>query len=245
MRRFFLAHADFSKSPITLIDQSEIHHIKNVLRFKTGDEVCLFNDLGQEAIAVIEQISQSFVELSIKEIKIRGERITPRVILACALPKKSKFEWIIEKCTELGVAEIYPLQTKRTEVILRAEKMVSKLKRFDAVALNAAKQSQRNVRPVIHPGVLFQDLVKKEMSATLKIIPCLIQKRFSFYEALSNYPQAKNVCILIGPEGDFTSQEVEMAVTAGFVPVSLGETVLKVETAAIAAMSFINLFYTR
>ena len=245
MRRFFISQADFSKSSVTLTDHDEIHHIKNVLRFKKGQEVCVFNQKGQEAVCLIEQILADRIEMAIKEVKTSMAQNGPRVILACALPKKSKFEWIIEKCVELGVAEIYPLQTKRTEVILREEKMSAKLKRFEAVALNASKQSGRNHVPVIHPAISFQDVLKKGSAGALKLIPCLIKNRRNLFEVSSSTPGVEEVYILIGPEGDFTDEEVKESISAGYIPVSLGETTLKVETAAISTVSFVKLFFVR
>jgi len=142
MYRFYCSDADFSKSPVIITDIHEIHHIKDVLRLKKGSSIQIFNAKSQQADAVIEEIRESAIDVRIQNIK-QGSEGTFHIILACAPPKKGKFEFIIEKCTELGVDEIIPLKTRRSEVVFTEDKMSAKISRFDAVAVNAAKQSKR------------------------------------------------------------------------------------------------------
>lgn len=238
MPRFFTPHSDFRQSVVTLVDTNEIHHMKNVLRLKKGDEVSLFNGQGEEASGILSALTGTQAEIQIRSVK-KADRKNTSLILACAIPKKAKFEFIIEKCTELGVDEIIPLLTHRTEIRIKGEKAEAKTRRYQTVAVNAAKQCQRSTVPRLHPVTRFADLLKAFTPDDTILIPHLGPKRKNIMEVLQ--PSTKQrIVILIGPEGDFTPDEVKAAEQAGAVAVSLGETVLKVDTAAIAVVTLVR-----
>ena len=205
-----------------------------------GDKLVLFNGQGDEIEGRVENIFKNSVEVLVLNRKKAKKSLT-RVILACAIPKKAKFEFIIEKCTELGVDEIIPMRTARTEVILKDDRQLKKNTRYQAVAINAAKQSGRLTVPVVHPQRLFKDVLTMAPQNALRLIPSLIGERKSLKEVLKSTEHVDEIIYLIGPEGDFTAQEVEMALTAGFISVSLGQTTLKVDTAAIMSVGFARL----
>ena len=240
MYRFYCPDADFSKSSVVIGDTHEIHHIKDVLRLKKGSLIQIFNARSQQADAIIEQISETSIHVLVKTVK-QNERVPQaKIILACAPPKKGKFELIIEKCTELGVDEIIPLKTKRTEVIFKEDKMRPKLIRFEAVAVNAAKQSQRAKVPRIYPMTGLLQVLQTLDPNGVHLFPSLHHHPKHISDVLLTAGKQKPVTIFIGPEGDFTPDEVELAIKHGCVPVSLGDTVLKVETAAIAAVALVK-----
>ncbi|MBU1727106.1 MAG: RNA methyltransferase, partial [Candidatus Omnitrophica bacterium] len=162
-----------------------------------------------------------------------------RLTIACALPKKAKFDDIVDKLTQLGVDGIIPLNTKRVIVKIDKKKEVVRLERWRKIAMSAAKQSQRASVPVVGHLKSIEEVLK-EGDYDLKLIPHLSGKRRSLKEAIEK-ASPKNILILIGPEGDFTDEEVALAVKYGCVPVSLGELVLRVDTAAIAVASFVRL----
>jgi 16S rRNA (uracil1498-N3)-methyltransferase len=236
MHRFYCPNTDFSPQKITISDSTEIHHLKNVLRMKRGEELVIFNGQGEEVRGVIEKMTDTSAEITVLSRR-RDKGGKTRVILACAIPKKAKFEFIIEKATELGVDEIIPMQTARTEVVVKGERKERKSARYQAVAVNAAKQSGRSVIPDVAEVTLFKDVIAGCGKDTAKLIPCLIGERKPLRQALDQFRPAREIMFLIGPEGDFTPQEVGAALKAGFVPVSLGETVLKVDTAAITVVA--------
>jgi 16S rRNA (uracil1498-N3)-methyltransferase len=162
-----------------------------------------------------------------------------RLAVACALPKKSGFDDIVDKLTQIGADVIFPLVTERV-VVKPEEAQGVRLERWRKIARSAAEQSQRNTLPSIPGIVSFEDLLYESGKYDFKLIPTLEGGRQSLQKVLAEkIPTA--VLILIGPEGDFTLQEVQQAVSAGFHPVTLGENVLRVETAAIAAASYIKL----
>jgi len=239
MHRFYCPSLDQNSKTITIHNPQEIHHLKDVLRLKKGERVTIFNGRGGEALGKISALTSNQVSLSVTSFR---DKISdqPRLILACAIPKRSKFELIIEKATELGVDEIVPLQTKRTEVRYAEDKQRAKQKRFAAVALAASKQCQRSILPIVHPVTSLPEALKLVDEQTIALIPWLEGLRTEILQALTDRPSFSRIIIFIGPEGDFTSQEIDRAVKAGCLPTSLGPTVLRVETAAITGVSIIR-----
>ena len=220
---------------------SEIHHLKNVLRLKKGDKIVAFNGEGKEADGIIQSLNAGNIQVNI--LAVRTDPIqTLSIILACAVPKKAKFETIIEKCTELGVDHIIPLKTERTEIRLEEARLEQKLRRYRTIAINAAKQSQRKSLPAIHPFLTLQSVLREFLnSETLTFIFCLDGNRRPLKEAVkAKKSYHKRILLLIGPEGDFTRREIDAACLAGSLAVSLGENVLKVDTAAMAVTAIIR-----
>lgn len=241
MHRFYCPNTDFSPAKISIINPGEIHHLTRVLRLSRGDTIEIFNGQGDEVTGVIESISSIEVQVSVRERRSR-KNTSAVITLACAVPKKAKFEWIIEKCTELGVDEIIPVRTARTEVIIKEDRMERKGSRYQTVAVNAAKQSARTTVPVVHPQRSFMDVVGSFDESSLRVIFALTGNRKTLKDVLPNAKEFHRIVYLIGPEGDFTPQELDAAVKAGFIPVTLGDTTLKVDTAAIMAVGFTRLF---
>ncbi|MBI5149665.1 MAG: 16S rRNA (uracil(1498)-N(3))-methyltransferase [Candidatus Omnitrophica bacterium] len=246
MHRFYCPQSNLQEPEVIITDPKELHHLRNVLRLKKGDTLTIFNDQGEEATGRVENIQSNKVTVAVESVRQAGAAL-PALVLACAVPKKSKFEWIIEKATELGVDEIIPLKTKRTELGLSGERLARKTIRYRDVAVNAAKQSQRLRVPVIHPVTDFAPALRSFSRGTTVFIPSLPEgeggERKNILEALKAVPAPSRVAFLIGPEGDFTPEEYALARERGCVAVSLGETVLKVETAAITAVACASLFY--
>lgn len=245
MHRFYCQNADFTRTTIIITDKNELHHIRDVLRLKAGQELAIFNGRNQEALAVITSINATEVKASIQSVKEKSEGSRTKIILACAVPKKAKFEFIIEKCTELGADEIIPLKTKRTEVVFAKDKLAPKQARFQKVAVNAAKQSGRSGVPQIHPMTPLTEVLKLgAQEGTMALIPSLNDRSEHIRDVLMSRPRPKAVVVLIGPEGDFTPDEVKLSIEQGCVPVSLGATVLKVDTAAVSSIALVRFFYT-
>ena len=236
MHRFYFPHSDFSSPDITLTDPEEIHHLQDVLRLKKGAAVSLFNGHGDEAQGVIASVGRVKIVVAIQSVA-HLTRPRPGILLACSLPKKSKFEWIVEKATELGVAEIIPLQTERTEIILKGEKEAKKIARFEQVAVSACKQSQNPFLPEIHGAMDLFEAVDFLMNQAVVLMPSLQGERKPLVPILSHLAGQRPIAFLIGPEGDFTDEEYAYAHTQGCVPITLGPTILKVETAAITVVA--------
>jgi len=237
MRRFFVPPENI-RDRISIKDKGEIHHLKNVLRLKSGDEVIISDGKGREYRSRINSTGSEGVVLTvIKEIEATLPKIT--ICLACALPKNSKFDFLVEKATEIGVDRIIPLKTKRTIVELKGDRQEKKIKHWQEIAVNASKQSQRNTIPELGRVFNFREAVGETKKYDLALIPCLFGKRKKIEDVLMQF-EGKSILVFIGPEGDFTPEEVSLAVKAGCQPVALGERVLKVDSAALYSLSVIN-----
>ena len=242
--RFFVPFQKTDQKVI-LNDADEFQHLVKVLRLRKGDEIELINGQGGLASGVIHDIAKTSALIVLREVSWMRASSDPRITLACAIPKKSKFETIIEKCTELGVDRIVPLITERTEFMGEGERVEKKTERFARVALNAAKQCKRLWFPVIDAPMPFARAVEELSSVEAALfIPWLEGERLSLREAMARSlgrTDVKDIVFFIGPEGDFTPEEVKLALQANAVPVSLGENVLKVDTAAMAVVAFARL----
>jgi 16S rRNA (uracil1498-N3)-methyltransferase len=242
MHRFYCPRVNFSSPVIDIRDKNEIHHIRDVLRLKEGDPVTVFNQAGEEAMGEIRECSSCRVSVEIHKVS-KVEKQAPEIVLACAIPKKSKFEFIIEKATELGVDEIIPLKTQRAEMNLKGERLSAKCARYRSVAVNAAKQSGRSYVPILHPVMDFSSAIKFLIGNSVVFIPSLEGDRTPVFAALARQPSPAKAAFFIGPEGDFTPEEYAEARANGCIPVSLGPHILKVDTAAVVAVACASLYY--
>ncbi len=236
MHRCYIPTADFSKSTIIVNDSNEVHHLITVMRLGKGSVFCIFNAAGQMADVTIDVIGEREIVGRIGAVKQMAAN-GAKIILACAIPKRVKFEEIIEKATELGVDEIIPLKTARSEVYIKTDKAAEKNARFNKVAIAAAKQCGRGQVPVITDVKSLEQALKDLPKDVIKVIPSLHGHAKHIREAFALVPRTGAVAIFIGPEGDFTPQEVDSSIKAGCVPVTLGQTVLRVDTAAITTVS--------
>ncbi len=239
MPRFFSPSEKISVNKIILADKEQVHHLKDVLRLKPQDKLTVFDEQGNEYTCRIDKITEK-VSLVIQAQK-KPQKNKMKITVACAIPKKSKFDEIVDKLTQLGVDKIIPLQTQRVVVKLEKNKKISRRIRWEKIALSAAQQSQRNTLPVIAPVQEMREALSQAGNYDLKLIPHLSGRRKTLREIFVKR-KARNILIFIGPEGDFTPEEVRMAINAGCIPVTLGDTVLRVDTAAMAIVSFIRLY---
>ncbi len=242
MNRFYIPRPVILDNLITMQDKEQVHHIKSVLHLKVEEPVIIFDDSGNEYSCLISALSEEVV------LKIREKRSPDKSYLktaftiACAIPKKSKFDEIVDKLTQLGASKIIPLVTERVIVRLDQKKENLRLNRWRKIAQSAAEQSQRKDIPVIEKVQKLKDVLAKSKDFELKLIPTLSGKRRSLREVFALTVPLVNVIVLIGPEGDFSDEEIELAKAQGFIPVTLGDLVLRVDTAAIAAASFIRFY---
>ena len=241
MPRFYVTSPDISGAKITITDRDQVHHIRNVLRLKEKEEVVFFDDRSHEYKTEIVKSSAQSIILKIKEKKKLVITEKTRITVACAIAKNSKIDDIIDKLTQLGVDRIIPLKTKRVIVNFDDKKRETRLMRWRKIAQSAGLQSQRNNFPIIEPVKDIHEVLAESGDFDLKLIPTLLGQRQSLNNVFTK-SKYKNILVLIGPEGDFTPQEVALAKQAGCIAVSLGDLVLRVETAAIATVSFIRFY---
>jgi 16S rRNA (uracil1498-N3)-methyltransferase len=230
--------------PLTVGDrcslvEGNLHYIRSVMRMKPGNRLSLFDGHGQEYSALIVNISaeQALVEIVDKNsVPARPARIT----LLQALPKAQKMDFIVQKATELGVDEIRPFSSERSVPLLTVEKAHQKTERWRKIAQAAAKQCRRSDVPEIVEIQVFAEMLKAVEPNAAKMIFWEGESRLGLRKALQRFPEARIFSILVGPEGGLTSGEVEAAADSGFVSVSLGKQILKLETAAIAILAILQ-----
>ncbi len=234
MHRFYVDRVDGDK--ISIADAEQLHHLKDVLRLKVNEGVAVFDSEGNEYAGVIEGVNkkQAVIKVTASQPARRGKM---KLTIACAIPKGGRMDDIIDQLTQLGVARVIPMATERVVVKLDEAGQEARLKRWRTIAQNAARQSQRNSIPLIGPVTDIASVISQSQAFDLKLIPNLTGARKLIKNVLPA-ARPKNVVVLIGPEGDFTPEEVALALKAGFIPVSLGDTVLRVATAAVAVASY-------
>ena len=237
MHRFFIDHIEGDYAALT--DPEQLHHIKNVLRLKINDEVTVFDGAGHGFMGVITAMDKKQVTLKVTPLNA-SPVVKINLTIACAIPKGSHMDDVIDYLTQLGVARIIPMLTDRVVVKLDAAKAEARQKRWNKIAQSAAQQCQRSDIAVIAPVTDIEKVILDAKDYDLKLIPHLTGQRRPLKDVLAQ-GKYKNIIVLIGPEGDFTLAEVDLALHNGFTPVSLGDTVLRVATAAITAASYIRL----
>lgn len=239
MRRFFLEKNKIQDGKAT-IRGSEARHIGRVLRLGAGDTLYLLDENGWEYKAAIisKRSNRVEVELLKKSPPMADPSIT--VVLGQALPKAQKMDFIVQKATELGVTTIVPFFSERTIPSLNDEQLNKRRIRWKRIALEATKQCGRSVVPRIGDMLPFKDMLNECDDNSLKIILWEDEKDIKLKQVLSDHQHHQKVIILIGPEGGFTSEEVDMARQAGFKSVRLGKYILRTETVGICLLNILQ-----
>ena len=221
--RFFLNEPIYP-GPTTL-EGPEAHHLAHVRRIPEGESVVLFNGDGREYVAEIIGVGKKRVDLQVSRIEDVSRELPTAIHIACALPKADRGDFLIEKLTELGTTSFTPLITERS-IVKSDEGKIDKLRRG---VIEASKQCGRNVLMTIHPAMKFDDWARRATGVRWLAHPT---GQLSIGQA-----KGEPVTVAIGPEGGFSDREVELAVTAGWELRSRGFSILRIETAAIAAVS--------
>lgn len=235
MDRFYLPPADWTADSFRL-SGDEAHHCLRVMRKAIGDPVELFDGEGRWARGVIEQTGSEVVG----RVEESGSTapVGPRLVLCVAIPKGKTMELIVQKAVELGVAAVQPLVTEHTVVRLAGVDGERKRDKWQRVALEACKQCGQNHLPEVRAPQSLGAWLAEPSSATARFLASLVPGARAFREVIGEITTLPaEVEMLIGPEGDFSMEETEAALAAGFLPVTLGAIVLRVETAALYCLS--------
>jgi len=221
---FYIAQFDPSKKVISL-DEDTSKHIARVLRMQEGEKINITDGKGNLVTCAVLETHKKHCKAEVKETAIR-KPATPDITVAISLLKNTnRFEWFLEKATEIGVSEIIPL------ICVRTEKEKFRFERLNAICISAMLQSQQCRLPVLHEPLLFNKAITAIQCDQKFIAHCAEGKKKQLGQRSVNGSAA----ILIGPEGDFTEREIQLALENNFIPVSLGETRLRTETAGVVA----------
>ncbi|CAN5229484.1 Lpg2936 family Dot/Icm T4SS effector methyltransferase [soil metagenome] len=244
MHRFYIPPASWDPDHLAL-DAEESHHCCHVLRCSEGDKVVAFNGAGVEATATIASVADAkAVKLAPISIS-KSPSLAVRIALAQAVPKGKNMDLIIQKATELGAAEIFPLLSERTVVSYDAGESGRKAAKWQRVALEACKQSGQNWLPTVHPPVGPERFFAARPDYELLLVASLRPDSQRLKPILAEHAELHNglapasALVLVGPEGDFTPSELNLAQSSGCLPLTLGPIVLRSETAAIYTLSIL------
>lgn len=228
------------------ISGADVNHIKNVLRMKIGEEIAVSNGIdGNEYRCAISEFTSDSVICELRFVKKDGAELPAKVVLFQGLPKADKMELVIQKMTELGVTEIVPVAMKRCVVKLDDKKSASKITRWQGIAEAAAKQSKRGIIPTISPVMNYKEALKVASSLDVPLLPYEMSNPDAMDQTRSIFEKlepGKSIGIFIGPEGGFDEAEIEDAKQAGLRIITLGNRILRTETAGMTVMSWIMLF---
>lgn len=241
MHQFFIPAVQEGKEFVTILG-SDVNHIKNVLRMRPGEEIRVSTEDGEDHFCRITEISDDFVQADILRPAENTELPAP-IYLFQALPKGDRMETVIQKSVELGVYEIIPVEMKYCVVRLDAKKARAKVKRWQAIAESAAKQSKRSRIPQVREPVNIKQAFEyaKKTGGTF-LVPYENERGMAATkEALTGLKPGEPVCVMIGPEGGFAPEEIELLRPEAKV-VSLGKRILRTDTAAITTLSMLMLY---
>lgn len=228
-----------------ILDAKQSHHLKNVLRLRKNSQVEIFNNKGEGFTSRVAAIKDGVVELKVSGSSIKSAS-SLEITIATAIPKGGRMDWLVEKAAELGAKELIPLVTQRSII----KDVSGKLRRWQNLAVAAAKQTGQNNVLQVQPAVLFKNILPCASGYDLALIAVPSAAEGSLQESIGGSLSGKagnikRILYLIGPEGDFTGEEVKQAVDAGFKPVRLPvASVLRVETAAIALLAMLVYGFT-
>ena len=232
MERFFV-DPDAIQGKIASITGEDVAHITRVLRLKQGDEIRICDSHGSEYAARLTELHKQSVQAELfEQYPVRTEP-THAVTLYQGLPKAGKMEVIIQKCVELGITAIVPMVTERCVVKPDAD-FEKKRVRYQRVAYEAAKQSGRGIVPEIKPLTTLLKIPYGQHGLILHAYEA--EHTRTLKQALEGN-RAQDIAILIGPEGGFTKEEVEQSVANGATTITLGNRILRTETAGMAMLA--------
>lgn len=227
LQRFF-NNFDFSKKHLRIFDKEVVNQLRKVLRLKVGEQLFLCDGKGSEALCRISNFKKGVIEVEIGEVSQNQNEPAVHVTLYCSILKRSNFELVVQKATEVGVSEIVPLICKRTV------KLKTRKQRLEKIIKEAAEQSGRGVLSKLHEAMTFQESLEH---ASKNDVNYLFDKDGE-HLSLNNeaIQQCNNIGLFIGPEGGWDESEINIAKEKGFKVISLGKLTLRSETAAIVAV---------
>lgn len=242
MYQFFVepSQIDISDKRVT-ITGSDVNHIRNVLRMKPGEELSVSNGQdGREYRCGILSLGEEIV-CQLRFVKESNVELPARIYLFQGLPKADKMELIIQKAVELGVYQVIPVAASRCVVKLDGKKAAAKTVRWQGIAQAAAKQSRRAIVPEVTEVISFAQAVRMAGEMDVKLIPYELAEGMSrTRKLLGGIAPGQSVAVFIGPEGGFEETEIDLALSKGLEPITLGRRILRTETAGLAVLSWMT-----
>ena len=260
MDQFFIDASNVKEDRIT-VTGPDVNHMTNVLRLRCGETVQLVDrSSGLTYICKIDEITPAGVTCVIDDVQSESRELPVEITLYQGLPKSDKLEFVIQKAVEMGAARIVPVAMKRSVVKLTAEKADKKLARWNSIAASAASQSKRGMIPEVSAPMSYEDAVRDASACDAMLLPYERAAASAGGESgsgshLSDMDQTRRILedlkargirsigIFIGPEGGFDISEVDRAVEAGAHIITLGNRILRTETAPIAILAWLTYIF--
>ncbi len=239
MRRFFIGKSAIVDG-VGVVEGELFRHMIRVLRCKVGDRVILADGEGEEYGALLTSVEgeRAFVRI-LESVAVAVAGTTPEITLFQGIPKGDRMELILQKGSELGATSFVPLLSSRAIPRLAGDKAVERVRRWERIVAEAARQSRRSDIPRVGAIVsLTQALAAADQE--VKLLLWEGESRQGLRDILESIPCPASVALLVGPEGGFSREEAEEAVAAGFIPVTLGSRILRTETAGLAVLAILQ-----
>lgn len=233
MNRFFIAE-DFEINQSYPLPDAVFHHWGRVLRANIGDQAIVFNGKNGEYLAELIAIDKKSAHINILSFNPIQRHLPTQVILGQVMSKGDRMDYAIQKATELGVHQIQLLTSERCEMRLKYDRDQKKIEHWQAVAISACEQCGLNIVPQILAPIPMQDWVH-QVQAEQKLVLALSEGQVQFQS-----PLPARIALLVGAEGGLSKAEIDAAVQAGFQKWTIGERVLRTETAPVAALAVLN-----
>lgn len=230
MQRYFAVDKDLN------ISDKDKHHIINVMRMKINDKIEIVYD-EKVYLCEINDISKKDVSYSVKDIIDVNNELPVKVTIAVSLVNEKKLDFILQKCTELGIYDFVLVSSDRSKIKIDGKEN-KKIERWNTITKEAAEQSHRNIKPVIK-GIMSINEVSK-LDYDLKLTCSTKENEKTIKNVLQNSTNCDRIIIVVGPEGGLTNYEEEILKENNYIPITLGNLILRTETVPIYIMSLIN-----
>jgi len=238
---YFIRSEQISDNRVTVQDDLA-HHLRDVLRLKVGETLTLIDEGPKRYRTRVLSTQAGRLILQVENAELPSTNSNPKIQLGIALLKGEKMDWIVQKATEIGVARLSPILTERTVIQSHSDRVERQHQRWEKIALEAAQQSCRWSIPQIDRPLSFEKLLSntEAHSSNLILTPEAHAHPIKHLMQASRAGLSRSGTVLIGPEGGFTAYEVSAAVKAGFQTASLGDQILRAETAALVALTIVH-----
>lgn len=235
MNRFFIDPLLIQGNHICLPDDIS-SQIRKVLRLKEGESIMLLDNAGSAYLSELHYIDNKILYAEIIEKRKAESEPSCCISLYISLTQREKFEWILQKCTEAGVSNIIPVTTERT-LIRKSSYALEKKERWEKILKEAAEQCGRGSIPVLKEPENFEQAIKTGLSSNISLLFWEAEQQNTLRDVLAPVKRsAREISLMIGPEGGFSDEEAESALHAGWLPVTLGKRIYRMETAAMASV---------
>lgn len=237
---FYVKNNQVNSETISIVGD-DVKHIRNVLRHKVDDELEICDESGLRYLTKIREFLENEILLEILEQSDKNTEMPVKIDLYQGLPKSDKMDLIVQKTTELGVSTVIPVITERVIVKLEKGNETKKIERWNKIAAEAAKQSGRQLIPVVENVVNLEKIVEKLSKYDIVIMPFECEKDSTLKNILKNVKnKIENIAVVIGPEGGFSEKDIAtLEKSSNVAKVSLGKRILRTETAGLATIAML------